>query len=167
MNVYHLLCQAEQEDALNSIVTSSVFDLKDFSSALENGCRLTAKVVYLAHLRGGREWLNVCTYAHNVTKEAANILFVLYDNPTDFWRYYLVEGDCNFKVKPNYNISYYVNRELTLNFLKSNDKWDDILRVVIAAGDYCPSRVIGDTAIYEWIVKNAPKRWKKEHNIDD
>ena len=104
----------EQEQILLEIVTESVFIDADFREALEKGYCLTPKVVYLAYARG-KEWLNGCIVAQNITSKAAKLFNELYSN--EFEELIARCLDRQTSEKPNYLIALYINPEKTLKYM--------------------------------------------------
>ena len=114
MNTNDFFTKQEQEQILLEIVTGEAFIDADFRKALENGCYLTPKIVYLAYARG-KKWLNNCIMAQNITSKAAKLFNELYSN--EFEELITRCLDEQTFEKPNYLIALYIAPEKTLKYI--------------------------------------------------
>ena len=162
MNITDFLERKSQDEVLTILVTN--FMIKSFKDALKDGCMLSSKVVYLAYLRGGHEWLDACITARNLTKDAALLTYHLYNHKQSFWEICLDGCVGLYKAKPNYLMAYYADREKTLEFLKNKGLWDEIFEVGKRSGSDFP-RIGRKSFIREWLDNNAPKEWLEKNYI--
>ncbi len=162
MYARNFINEQSQEQILLGILTGEAFNVASFRKALKDGFRLTASVAYLASLRG-KEWIKSCIVAKHFSKEAVQLCNVLINSDFEDFYTLCIEGECGGN--PNYHMAYCLDKYQTLNYLKDEGLWDDILSTTMAAGDFHRSHVIGDTEIYTWILDNAPKAWLKKRNL--